>query len=509
MVQSTPLPGAPVYTRRQIWLVYSGLMMAMFLSALDGTALGTALVTIVTELEGARAYTWIGTAYLLTSTTCTPLFAKLSDIYGRRLLTLSAIGIFIVGSVLCGLAGTMTQLVLFRGLQGVGGGGINAMAFLVIADMISPRERGRYMGAFMSMFAVASVAGPLIGGFLTESVDWRWIFFINVPLGLVALGVCAWSLRMPRERKPASVDVPGAALLTGSISLLILAVAWASEELGWLAPPTLLMLAGALFMLGGFIWWEPRAKSPIVPMHLFDDRIIKVVLPLAAIAGGMIATASAFMPLFMQSVTGVSPTNSGLLMAPMMGGITVASILTGRRMSATGKYRSYPIAGMALAIAGMAMLVFVEDSTTGLTLGIVGMTILGASIGATMPVMSLASQNAVDQADIGAVSSMTILFRSVGSTLALAGFGALYNARIAAELDGDPRLLALRDNVRGMRNLPEPDRTTLLDAVTATVSYVFAVALVLTVAGFILAFFLEERELRTTVESADPVADLH
>lgn len=262
-------------------------------------------------------------------------------------------------------------------------------------------------------------------------------------------------------------------------------------------------------MLAAFLWWEPRAASPIVPMRLFGDKVIVVILPMAAIAGGMIATASAFMPLFMQSVTGVSPTNSGLLMAPMMGGITVASIAVGRRMSATGHYRAYPIAGMAAAVVGMAMLVFVEDSVAGLGSGIVGMTIMGVAIGATMPVMSLAGQNAVDHDDIGAVSSMTILFRSVGSTLALAAFGALYNSHIAGLLGGNPRLLALRDNVRGMRDLPEPDRTTLLTAVTDTVSYVFTVALALTVVGFVLSFFLEERELRATMAQPEPVADLH
>ena len=498
-----------MYTKRQIWLVYTGLMMAMFLSALDGTAVNTALVTIVTELEGARAYTWVGTAYLLTSTTFTPLFGKLSDVFGRRRLTLAAIVVFMVGSVLCGLASSMTQLVVFRGVQGIGGGGINAMAFLVIADMISPRERGRYMGAFMSMFAVASVAGPLVGGFFTESIGWRWIFHVNIPLGALALGMCMYSLRMPRVTRHASIDLLGSSLLTGAVTLVILVVAWSSTEFGWLSAATGAMILAAAAMLAAFAWWEPRAKSPIVPMRLFANRIIVVILPLVAIAGGIIATVSAFMPLFLQSVTGVSPTNSGLIMAPMMGGITVSGILIGRRTAVTGRYRRYPIVGMALAVAGMATVVFIEDTGLGLAAAIVGMTVLGVSIGATMPVSSLAAQNAVDVNDLGAASSMVILFRSVGSTLALAAFGSLYNSRITDSLDGDPRLLALRENARGIRDLPEPDRTTLLDAVTGSVSFVFAVALVLTVAGFALSFFLEEKELRTAVPMPESVADLH
>ena len=349
-------------SRHEIRLVYAALMTATGLSALNGQMVSTALTTIISDIGGIKAYTWVSTSYLLTSTAATPLFGKFSDLYGRKKFTQVAILIFLAGSLMCAVAPNMTLLVLARAVQGIGSGGAMAMSFIVIADLVPPRERGRYVGAFTSIFAVSSVAGPLIGGLIVDNTSWRWIFVVNVPFGIFALWMTQRHLRLPVIRRDTSIDRLGATLLVSGVALLIIGLSWAPGHYGWASVQTLGMLAGTMVIIAVFLWWEPRATNPIVPTHLFRNHTVQVMVPMVSLISAGMSTVSAFMPLFLQAVTGVSPTNSGLLLVPMMIGMTLASTWVGRRVTITGHYRMWPIAGAATGAFGMALVSMVGHS---------------------------------------------------------------------------------------------------------------------------------------------------
>ncbi|MCX6527266.1 MAG: MDR family MFS transporter [Actinobacteria bacterium] len=483
-------------TQHQIRMVYAGMMTAVMLAALDGTIVNTALTTIVGELGGFRAYTWVTTSYLLASTAATPLFGKLSDIYGRQRFVKIAVIAFIIGSLLCAMANSMTFLVAARGVQGVGGGGIMAMSYVVIADIVSPRDRGKYVGAFMSVFAVSSVAGPLLGGFFVEQLNWRWIFLINIPIGIIALIVTASSLKLPFISRPTEIDYRGAFLLISTVASLILMFSWTSEEYGWASSANIAMAALTCILLTLFIWTEPRTANPIMPLRLFRNPVMQVVLPMIAILGAMLMSVGAFMPLFLQAVTGISPTKSGLLLVPMMGMTTISGLVVGRRTSATGKYRMWPILGTGAAIVGMCSLTFIDDTTFGLTMSVIGMAFIGFCVGGTMPTSTLAVQNSVEFADIGVASSTVILFRSLGNTVSLAAFGALVNGQLKSNLS--PENLAHLSKPRLIHSLPEPAKSVVMDAMTNAISLVFKVLIPFVVIAFVLALILEERPLRNT-----------
>ena len=354
---STQSPNADgAYSRRQILIIFSGLMAGMSLASLDGTAVNTALATMVADLGGLSAYAWIGTSYLLTSTVANALFGKLSDIYGRKRLFQIAIITFLIGSVGCGVAQSMLTLIVSRGVQGIGGGGLMAIAFVIIGDVVPPRERGRYVGLITSVFAVGSVVGPLMGGFFVEQLNWRWIFFINIPIGIVALVITSRALRMPVQRLDRQVDYLGAALLTGSVTCLILFLSWSSKEYGWGSALSVVLAIAAALQAVGFVQWEKRASEPIMPLHLFRIDVLRVTIPLVTFAGVIIYGANAFIPLYLQAITGYSPTNSGLLLVPIMVGVTLMSISTGRRMAVTGKYKHWPIFGASSLSIGMVLL---------------------------------------------------------------------------------------------------------------------------------------------------------
>jgi EmrB/QacA subfamily drug resistance transporter len=484
-VQGIDLP------KKKVYLVYAAMMMATALSALDGTIINTAMTTIVGDLGGLRAYTWVGTAYLLTSTVVTPLFGKFSDLFGRRNFTQIAIGTFVVGSLICAIANSMTVLVIGRGVQGIGGGGIMAMSVVVIADIISPRERGRYVGAFMSVYAIASVAGPLLGGFFVDQLNWRWIFLINIPLGIVASAMVHSSLRIPFIKRDTQIDFIGAFLLVGSITSLVLMISWISGEWGWSSAPTVATGALTVSLFAGFIWWEPHAADPILPLHLFKNRIVQMVIPMVAIVGALITAAGAFMPLFLQAVSGVSPMNSGLLMVPMMAGITVTSIWVGRRIAHTGRYKIWPVLGMICGVFGMVLMTFINDTPLAISAAVIGMVFVGFATGATMPTGTLIVQNSVDIRDLGIASSVTVLCRSLGQTIALAAFGAIFNANVLGKIDDE----YLR-TPRTIKQLPEPARSDAIDVITDGVSAVFMWAVPLAVIALICTLFIVEIPLR-------------
>ena len=491
---STQSPNADgAYSRRQILIIFSGLMAGMSLAALDGTAVNTALATMIADLGGLSAYAWIGTSYLLTSTVANALFGKLSDIYGRKRLFQIAIITFLIGSVGCGVAQSMLTLIISRGVQGIGGGGLMAIAFVIIGDVVPPRERGRYVGLITSVFAVGSVVGPLMGGFFVEQLNWRWIFFINIPIGLVALVVTSRALRMPVQRLDRQVDYLGAALLTGSVTCLILFLSWSSTEYGWGSTLSVVLAIAAALQAVGFVAWEKRASEPIMPLHLFRIDVLRVTIPLVTFAGAIIYGANAFIPLYLQAITGYSPTNSGLLLVPIMVGVTLMSISTGRRMAVTGKYKHWPIFGAASLSIGMVLLSQMSQSGLGLASALIGMFCVGVGIGSIMPTATLATQNAVEWSDLGVASSVITFFRTLGGVVGLAAFGALLNSRVEGQID-EKYLQAPRE----IKNLEEPLRDDVLRVLGDGITNLYAVAIPIAILVLIIAIRLPERPLRKT-----------
>ncbi len=480
-------------TKRQLYVMFAGVMTGMALAALDGTIVNTALSTIVGELGGVTAYTWVGTAYLLTSTAATPLFGKLSDLYGRRLLFEIAIGTFVVGSLLCGLAQDMTQLVLARGVQGIGGGGLFALTFTIIGDAVSPRERGRYVGFITSVFTVCSVIGPLLGGFFVDHLTWRWIFLVNVPLGAIAMAVSHRALRLPFVRQQRAVDYVGATLVVGAVTALVLMLSWTSDEFGWTSTATVAMGVLTVVLTTVFVWWEGRTPEPIIPLRLLRIDVVRTVVPLVAIATGVMFGANAFLPLFLQGVTGVSPTRSGLLLIPFAVGVAASATIIGRRTTQTGRYKRWPILGSASASLGLCCFLLLDDTATGLAVALVGMVLLGIGLGGIMPTGTLAVQNAIEWQDLGAGTSLVTFMRSLGGAVGLAAYGAVFNANL------DPTVpTELIRAPREIRNLPPVQREQALDALASAITSTFRWALPVMLGALLLSFFVPERPLRGT-----------
>ncbi|MFI7577463.1 MDR family MFS transporter [Micromonospora sp. NPDC049497] len=424
---------APVLHRRQIRLLMFGLMTGMLLAALDQTIVGTALPTIVGELGGINHYSWVVTAYLLASTASTPLYGKMADLYGRRPVFLFSIGTFLLGSLLAGLSQDMTQLIVTRGIQGLGAGGLLTLAFTIISDVVSPRERGRYQGLFGAVFGIASVAGPLVGGYFAET-DWRWIFYINVPLGILALAVCSRVLRLiPFTRRDHAIDWLGAGLLVAGVSCLLLALSWGGNEYAWGSGVIVgLFVAGAVLGVL-FVVQEARVAEPILPLRLFRSATFALANAAGFVLGLVMFGSIIFIPLYLQIVKGASPTRSGLLMLPMMAGIIVTSVLTGRAMSRIGRYKWFPVVGAAVLTVGMLLFTRLEvDTSLWVAFGF--MVVIGVGLGLCMQSLILAVQNAVSMRDLGAGTSSATFFRSLGGSFGVAILGALLSSRLTAEL---------------------------------------------------------------------------
>lgn len=501
MQATTPAP----LDKRQLRTIFFGLMTGLALSALDTNIVGVALPTIVGDLGGLQHIAWVGTSYLLTSTAATPVMGKLSDLYGRVRLFQAAIVLFVIGSVGCGLAQTMIQLVVARGIQGIGGGGLMALAFTIVGDVVPPRERGRYVGFFTSIFAAGSVAGPLLGGFFVDQLDWRWIFFVNIPFGAVALVVVTRALKLPFERRDAKVDLLGAVLLVGAVTCLILACTWAGEgRYSWGSATNVALLVATVVLGAGFVAWEKRASEPIMPLRLFDNRVVIVVVPMMVLLGSAMYGANSFLPLFLQAADGVSATMSGLLTLPLMIGVTIASIGSGRLTAMSGRYKHWPIIGTGLGTCGLFILSRMEPGSSRWFTGF-GMLLLGLGMGMTFPTGTLAVQNSVEARDMGVGSSMVTFFRTMGGALGLAIYGAIFNARIDAS-GVDQTLLRAPDR---LKLLPEAERATVISALAEAVTFLFKVAAPAMVVAFVLAWLVKEVPLRTTSgnqRSADDAA---
>jgi EmrB/QacA subfamily drug resistance transporter len=415
-------------------LVMVGVMMALFLAALDQTIVATALPRIVQDFHGLEHLSWVIAAYLLASTVVVPIYGKLSDIYGRKPFILSAIVLFLVGSVLSGISQNMLQLVLFRAIQGLGGGAIFANAFAVVGDLYPPAERGRWQGLLGGVFGLSSIVGPTLGGWLTDHASWRWNFFINIPVGIVAFAAVASLLpHIASNRKGRSIDYAGAVFLTVSLVSLLLGLIWGGTQFPWSSTTILALFGAALAGLVLFVLTERRAPEPVLPLSLFSNNIFLVSIVALFFVGIGMFGAIVFIPLYAQLVLGVSATHSGTILTPLTLAFVAASVFSGQVTSRTGRYKAIAVGGLVLATAALFVMSRMSATTSPGSL-ILRMVATGLGIGATLPVFTLAVQNAFEHAKLGIATASTQLFRSIGATVGTAVLGTVLNARLAREL---------------------------------------------------------------------------
>jgi EmrB/QacA subfamily drug resistance transporter len=479
----------PTYSRREILLIMSGLGMGLLLASLDQTIVSTALTTISRDFHRLDLYGWVVTSYLLTSTASTPLYGKISDQFGRKRIFQMSIVIFLVGSVLSGLSQSMYQLIAFRGLQGLGAGGLMTLAFAVIGDVIPPRERGRYQGYFGAIFAVASVLGPLVGGFLVDQASWRWVFYVNIPVGAVALIVINRVLRVDQRPRHSKVDVAGSILVVGGVCLVLVAVQVASSAARLTTGTWAFGIPGVALMVA-FVWWETRAEDPIIPLHLFRIPSYAVANVLSFITGTVMFGAMIFLPLYLQSARGVTPTVAGLRMLPMMAGVLVSSISAGRLVARYGRYKYFVVAGTAVMSFGFGIMTRITISTGAWTLA-VEMFLVGAGVGMFMQILVMSVQNAVPIEHMGVGTASVTFFRSLGGAVGSAVLGAILILQ-------EKRILPRYQ--QEFRSTP----VALKHAFVYGMDRAYLYALPVAIASFLISFLLKEVRLRTSLGPAQP-----
>jgi EmrB/QacA subfamily drug resistance transporter len=509
-VASAPAPPqAGPSAKPNVRLVFTGLLLVMFLAALDQTIVATALPTIVGDLGGLNHISWVVTAYLLAQTVVTPLYGKLGDQFGRKIVLQSALCLFLLGSALCGLSKSLDELIAFRALQGLGGGGLLVSAQAAIGDVVPPRERGRYTGLFGAVFGLASVAGPLLGGFLTSDLSWQWIFYVNLPLGVFALFVLAATLPSASERVHHKIDYPGIVLLALGLSGIVLAASLGGSTYAWGSSTIIGMWIAGVVFLAAFVLCERHAAEPVLPLRLLRNRVFAVTGAVGFVVGFALFGAVTYLPLFLQVVKSASPTGSGLQLVPLMGGLLVTSIASGQVITRTGHYKPFPIVGTAVMALGLYLLSTMDASTsTGVIF--VFMFVLGLGLGMVMQVLVLAVQNAVDYLDLGVATSGATLFRSIGGSLGVATLGAIFSNRLHDELERLlPAGVSAHANPGSEVNPKEIDRlapalhSAYLHAFTKSLGSVFLVAAGFAVVGFALSWFIQELKLRDTVATGD------
>ena len=511
-------------THREILVIMSGLMTGLLLAALDQTIVSTALKRIVEDFNGLDHYSWVVTAYLLTSTAVTPIYGKISDIYGRRPMFIFAIVVFLVGSGLAGASQSMGQLIATRAIQGIGAGGLMSMTFAIIGDIIPPRERGRYQGLFGAVWGLTSVAGPLLGGYFSDHATllgtdgWRWIFYINLPFGIVALIITAMVLHVPQAKVDHSIDYVGATLMVTGVSSLLLAMSYAGPTYGWTDRLTVMYAVAGTALSIIFLVWESRAAEPILSLTLFHNKVFSATSVTGFIIGAGMFGAIVMLPLYLQVVKGSTATQAGLQLLPMMLGIVSMSIFSGKRISATGQYRMFPIMGALLITAGVLALQILAIDTPYWQLAII-MVLIGWGLGASMQPLVIAVQNSVDFKDMGIATSASTFFRSLGSVVGTAFFGAVLTEKLhdhlaeqfAALAKTHPELLqgfdaskmsAFSSNTEAVATLPGPVKTAVLQAFVDTFHNVFLFAAPVTALAFVFALLIPHQKLRSGEEHA-------
>lgn len=498
-------------SRKHLRLILGALMLTMLLAALDQTIVSTALPTITSDLGGLNELSWVVTAYLLASTASTPIWGKVSDLYGRKLMLQIAVVVFVLASVLAGLSQNMAQLIATRALQGLGGGGLMVLVMAVIADLIPPRERGRYAGLFGAVFGLASVIGPLLGGFFTEHLSWRWIFYINVPLGVAAFLILGAVLHLPvlHEKKP--IDWLGSALLVTGVTMILLVTVWGGREYDWASAQIIGLAVGGVAVLALFVWHELRAAEPIVPMTLFTNKVFRVSSMVGFIVGFAMFGSIVYLSVYFQVVRGSTPTQAGLMLLPLMAGLLATSILSGQLIARMGRYKVFPIIGTGLAAIGIFLLSRLGTDAPYWYTGL-AMLILGAGLGNVMQVLILAVQNTVAPQQMGAATSASTFFRSIGGSFGTAFFGAVWTARLASELStafpgGGSQVGNATTSITQIHALPEPIRSTVLTAFANALDFTFLVAVPFMVVAFLLALILPEVRLKTKRDVAHELAD--
>ncbi|WP_296659290.1 MDR family MFS transporter [Paraburkholderia sp.] len=494
-VSNSPAPAAD---HPPIRLLFPALLLVMLLAALDQTIVSTALPTIVGELGGLDRLSWVVTAYLLTSTIVVPLYGKFGDLFGRRVVLQAAIVIFMIGSALCGIAQNMMQLIVLRALQGIGGGGLMVVTMAAIGDVIPPAQRGKYQGMFGGVFGLATVVGPLLGGFLVENLSWRWIFYINLPLGAVALAVIGAVFRPRTAHVKHVIDYMGAAWLASALTCLILFTSQGGTILPWTSPQLWLTLVLGVVSVAGFIHEEKHAAEPIMPLELFRHRTFLLASLIGFIVGVSLFGSVTFLPLYLQVVKSSTPSQAGMQMLPMMGGVLTMSVITGRIISRIGKYRIFPITGTALVGVAMTLLARLSIDTP-LHWMYLYMALLGCGLGMVMQVLILAVQNAVEFRHMGVATSGATLFRSIGGSVGVAAFGAVFSHGLNTRLDKvlTPGVTLPQPlTPDAIHHLPPVLHAQYLDAFAGALHTVYFLAACVVVFSFALAWWLQDIPLR-------------